>query len=267
MDFPPTDASRGASPWRGLAWAVAALALALYGAALARNVAAVAGGSDSSGYMNDARLMAAGHVHVQPRTVPGLPPATMPPFLYVPLGFKPAWNGDGMVPTYPTGFALLILALKPLAGWGHAGDVALILHALAGIIATFALGRYIGLPTAWAWLGAAIVGLSPVYLFMSLQAMSDVPSLAWCAVAMLFALKSRERLGWAVAAGAVFAGAVLLRPTNILLLVPAALALGLSPRRWLLFIAGGLPGAMFFCLHSHAAYGHFATTGYGADDD
>jgi 4-amino-4-deoxy-L-arabinose transferase-like glycosyltransferase len=267
MDFPTTDAAPRASPWRRFAWTGAALALAIYGAALARNVAAVAGGSDSSGYMNDARLLAAGHVHVQPRAVAGLPASSMPPFLYVPLGFKPAWNGDGMVPTYPTGFALLILALKPLAGWRHAGDVALILHAVAGVLATFALGRWLGLEPAWAWLGAAIVGFSPVYLFMALQAMSDVPSLAWCTLAMLLALKSRERAGWAAAAGAALAGAVLLRPTNILLLAPAALALGLSPRRWLLFIAGGVPGAVFFCAHSLEAYGHIMSTGYGPDEE
>jgi hypothetical protein len=267
MDFPPTDAAPEASPWRRFAWAGAVLALVLYGFVLARNVAAVAGGSDSSGYMNDARLIAAGHGHVQPRTVEGLPAANMPPFLYVPLGFKPAWNGDGMVPTYPTGFALLILALKPIAGWRHAGDVALVLHAVAGIAAVFALGRWLGLEAAWAWLAAAIVGLSPVYLFMSLQAMSDVPSLAWCTLAMLLALKSRERSGWAVAAGAALAAAVLLRPTNILLLAPVALALGLSPRRWALLILGGLPGAVFFCVHSHEAYGQFLSTGYSADEE
>jgi hypothetical protein len=267
MDFPPTAAAPGATPWRRFAWAAAVFALAVYGFVLARNVAAVAGGSDSSGYMNDARLLAAGHVHVQPRAIEGLPVSSMPPFLYVPLGFKPAWNGDGMVPTYPTGFALLILALKPLAGWAHAGDLVLVLHALAGMVAIFALGRWLGLEAAWAWLGAAIVGLSPVYLFMSLQAMSDVPSLGWCTLAILLALKSRERSGWAVAAGAALAAAVLLRPTNILLLAPAALALGLSPRRWLLLVAGGLPGALFFCVHSHAAYGRIASTGYGADDE
>src|ERR1700678_704127 len=121
MDFTspkpaPTDRTRR----RAAAWA-GAVALALYALLLYRDVGAVAGGSDSSGYMNLARLLGSGHVHVQPRIVEGLPESAAPPFLYVPLGFKPAWDGDGLVPTYPTGFALFVLLLKPIAGWRHAG--------------------------------------------------------------------------------------------------------------------------------------------------
>jgi 4-amino-4-deoxy-L-arabinose transferase-like glycosyltransferase len=263
MDFTTAEPSPRAALGRRVALAAAGVALAAYALVLALNVGAVAGGSDSSGYMNEARLMAAGRVHVLPRSIEGLPPSSMPPFLYVPLGFKPSWNGDGMVPTYPTGMSLIIWAMEPFAGWRHAGDLAVILHALAGIIATFALGLWLGLEAPWAALAAAMVGLSPVYLFMSLQAMSDIPSLAWTALAMLFALKSRDRAAWALAAGAGLSAAVLLRPTNVLLLAPIALALGLAPRRWALLVAGGLPGAAYFCVHSLAAYGRIATTGYG----
>jgi hypothetical protein len=263
MDFPNAMTAPAPLPWRRAAVGAAALALALYAAVLIRHVGAVAGGSDSSGYMNHARLLAAGHIHVQPRTLPGLAQASLPPFLYVPLGFKPAWNGDGIVPTYPTGFALFVLALKPLAGWRHAGDAVIILHSIAGLIATFALCRALGLGRRWATVGAAILALSPLYLFMSLQAMSDVPSLAWTTAAVLAALKSRERNGWALAAGAAMAVNVLLRPTNVLAFAPIAIALGPSPRRWVLFIIGGLPGAVFFAAHSVSAYGSFATTGYG----
>ena len=143
MDFFTTAPKPRTALWRLVALGAAALALGIYAAVLALNVAAVAGGSDSSGYMNDARLMAAGKVHVQPRSIEGLPPSSMPPFLYVPLGFKPSWNGDGMVPTYPTGFALLVLAMKALAGWRHAADLVLILHALAGIIAMLATAHWV----------------------------------------------------------------------------------------------------------------------------
>jgi hypothetical protein len=213
--------------------------------------------------MNHARLLASGSVHVQPRTIEGLPQSDAAPFLYVPLGFKPAPNGMGLVPTYPTGFALFVLAFSPLAGWRHAGDLTIILHSLAGLLATFALGRMVGLGRAWASLGAAIVGASPLYLFMSVQAMSDVPSLAWTAAAVITAAKSRERPAWALAAGAAVAVDVLLRPTNLLAFLPLGVALGASRRRWLLFLAGGFPGALFFFAHSLAAYGTLATTGYG----
>ncbi|HXQ80986.1 MAG TPA: hypothetical protein VN775_06730 [Opitutaceae bacterium] len=263
MDFqnaptPPSPPAR-----RRAAAGAALLFLALYAVLLIAHVGAVAGGSDSSGYMNHARLLASERVHVPPRIIPGLPQADAPPFLYVPLGFKPAWNGDGLVPTYPAGFALFVLALKPLAGWRHAGDLAIILHSLAGLVATYALGRMLGLGRNWAAFGAAIVALSPLYLWSSLQAMSDVPSLVWTTAAVLAALKSRERAAWAVAAGGAIAVDVLLRPTNVLAFAPVAVALGASPRRWMLFIAGGVPGAIFFCAHSAAAYGSYLATGYG----
>jgi hypothetical protein len=135
--------------------------------------------------MNHARLLAAGRIHVQPRTLAGLPQAGLPTFLYVPLGFKPAWNGDGIVPTYPTGLALFVLALKPLAGWTHAGDAVIVLHSIAGLLATYLLCRMAGLGRRWAAVGAAVIGLSPLYLFMSLQAMSDVPSLVWTTLAVM----------------------------------------------------------------------------------
>ena len=67
--------------------------LVLYALVLGRNVAAVAAGSDSSGYLNHAKLLASGHVHVEPRTIPGLPDSSAPKGLYMALGFKPAWDG------------------------------------------------------------------------------------------------------------------------------------------------------------------------------
>ena len=263
MDFPDAPPHKVDPQWRRAAVAVALLALVLYGSFLCRNVAAVAGASDSSGYFNHARLLASGHLRMEARTVPGFPPTSAPPKLYMALGFRPAWNGKGLVPTYPAGLPLLILAAEPLAGWKHAGDLVLVLHSLAGLVVVFALGRRLGLGEPWAALGAVVVALSPLYLFMSLVAMSDVPSLVWTTLAILAALRSRERPLWALAAGAAIALDVLLRPTNILAFIPAAIALGSSPRRWLLFALGGLPGAVFFCAHSMAAYGSLATTGYG----
>ena len=263
MDFPAAPKPSPSAELRWAATAAALVALALYAAALIAHVAAVPGGSDSSGYMNHARLLASGSLHAQPRTIPGLPGIAGAPMLYVPLGFRPAWNGDGLVPTYPPGLPLFIVALEPIAGWRHAGDAAIILHSLGGIIAMYALGRALGLRRPWALLGAALVALSPLYVFMSLQAMSDVPSLLWTVLAVLAALRSRERAPWALAAGAALAVDVLLRPTNVLAFVPVAVALGASPRRWLLLCVGGLPGAAVFVAHSLAAYGSPLATGYG----
>ncbi len=265
MDFPEAKTLPARPAWERVALLAAVLALAIYTVVLVRHVGAVAGSSDTSGYMNHARLLASGHVHVAPRIIPGLPVVPGKPMLYSPLGFRPAWDGDGLVPTYPAGLPLLVLAAAPFAGWRYAGDLAIILHSLAGLAATYLLGSgaRVRARRVWATLAATIVAISPVYLFMSLQAMSDVPSLVWTTLAVLAALKSRKAPAWALAAGAALAIDVLLRPTNVLAFAPVAVALGASPRRWLLLGLGGLPGLVVYCAHSAATYGSLAATGYG----
>jgi hypothetical protein len=263
MDFPAALTPDDGPTWGRKGAILAFLGLLLYALLLAWNEGAGAGGSDSSGYTNQARLLSAGSVHAPLRAIPGLAKADTPPFLYVPLGFKPAPNGNGMVPTYPTGFSLFMLALRPVAGWRYAGAAAIILNSIGGLVATYLLGRKLGLGRNWSVLGAALIAASPLYLFMSLMAMSDVPSLLWTTLAVLAALTSRDRPLWALCAGAAIAVDVLLRPTNVLAFLPAALALGASPRRWLLFVMGGLPGAVFLGAHSVAAYGSLLATGYG----
>lgn len=239
------------------------LALVAYGILLAQNMGAYAGGSDSSGYMNHARLLGEGHVHATPRPIPELPASDAPDWLYSALGFKPAPVGPGVVPTYPAGLPLFVLAAARVVGWTQAGNVVLWLHGIAGVVLTYALGRAFGLRKRGALIAAVIIAASPLYLFMTVQAMSDVPALVWVTAAMLAAWHSRRNAGWALAAGAAYAIAVLIRPTNTLALVPIAIALGFSWRRWVAFGAGGLPGAIFFLLHTHAAYGKYLTTGYG----
>ncbi|WP_415908530.1 hypothetical protein [Oleiharenicola sp. Vm1] len=57
--------------------------------------------------------------------------------------------------------------------------------------------------------------------------------------------------------------AVLIRPTNAMLALPIALALGRPDRRWLWVAAGGVPAAVFMALLNRAAYGNLFATGYG----
>ena len=253
----------GPPPWRRPGVLLAALALAGYAVLLALHVGTCAAGADASGYMNHARLLASGHLHAAPRTLPGLSSEEQRSMLFVPLGFVPAPDGNGMVPTYPAGLPMLVAAAASFAGWEHAGDIVLCAHALIGVLLTYVLGRTMGLSRRGAVIGATIVAASPLYLNYSLQMMSDVPALVWTLGAVLAAWRSRERAAWALAAGAATAVGVLIRPTDTLLFAPLAVALGLSPRRWLLLIAGGLPGGIFFCLHSLSLYGRLFTTGYG----
>lgn len=246
-------------PWP--LWALVAL-LAAYGAVLWARMGAVPGGSDNSGYFNEARLMAAGRLHTALRPVEGLPADAAPAYLYVPLGFRPA--AGGMVPTYSPGLPLMLVPAALLVGWEHAGDVVLLLHSLAAIALTFALGRLCGLRSAWALAGAVLLAASPLYLFNSLQALSDVPATAWVAAAVVAALLARRRAGWALASGAFLGVAFLVRPNDVLAAIPVALVLWRSPRRLLPVALAAAPFAAAWMAINHAAYGSSLESGYGA---
>lgn len=238
-------------------------ALLAYGAVLVVLVGAVPGGADSAGYFNEAHLFAHLRIHEPTRTLASLPATTERPFVYVPLGYRPAPDGSArLVPTYPPGFPLLILAVARTIGWRHAGDIVMVLHSLAGLALTYALGRRLGLSLSWSMAGVVLLAASPLYLFMSLWAMSDVPAMAWVTAAMVLAWKSRERPAWALAAGACAAVAFLVRPSNCVIALPMAIVVGLSPRRVLLTAAGGLPGVVAWMAINHAAYGGYLQTGY-----
>jgi len=270
MELPQTPSPAVTNPRRGGFLFMAILALGLYAVLVFCNASGVAAGSDQAGYFNHARLIAAGSLHARERELPGFPAERAPWFLYVPLGFRPAPDNVGMVPTYPPGLPLLMLAARPFAGWERSADIVLVVHAIAGLLLTWWLARALGLTRPWAVLAVAIVGASPLYLFFSVEAMSDMPSMVWVAGAVLAAWRARDNPRWAAAAGCAMGFSMLMRPTNLLALAPIALALGRpsarpwdKARRWLWLALGGLPCAAFFFLHNRAAYGEYFTTGYG----
>jgi hypothetical protein len=258
------SSSRPAAPggWSGRRLLPAA-GFVLYGLVLWHFMGGYAGGSDSSGYLNNARLLSAGRCTAAIRLVPGLAPATLPPYTGVPLGFIPNPDHVTMTPTYPMGLSIMFAGTAAVAGWPAAPAIVLILHALAGLWLVYLLGRHAGLEAGWSWLAALLLAASPVYVMMALQPMSDVPALVWVTAAVLAAWRSRERAWLAPVAGFAFALGVLVRPTDVLALVPLAVVLGRSRRRWSRFAIGCLPGAAFQGAFNLAAYGHLFTTGYG----
>ncbi len=242
--------------------AVLGLALAAYLIFLATHVGAYAGGSDSSGYLNNARLIAQGRTHTPLRPVPGIDPSAYSSFLFVPLGFRPM-SPTTMAPTYPIGLPLSVISTAQITGWAAAPHVTMLFYALAGVVLTAVLARQAGLPWSWAWFGGFVLGLCPVYLFMALQFMSDVPATTAAIAAVVCAWRSREFARWAAAAGFAFALAVLIRPSNALMIFPLALCLGGNFRAWVWFGLGGLPGAAAQALYNFHAYGKVLESGYG----
>jgi hypothetical protein len=80
--------------------------------------------------------------------------------------------------------------------------------------------------------------------------------------AILFARRACTRAAWALAAGAALGIAVLVRPTNALLLVPMAFALPLRRGPLWLFAAGAAPFALMLAVYNQRCYGNFGRSGY-----
>jgi hypothetical protein len=263
---PSTPALESFSSHRHRWWSLAiVMALAAYALLLWPRMGAYAGGSDSSGYLNQARLLEKGEIVIPQRFPAEAPPAAGAGHLYVPLGFHPAPGEEArMVPLYPVGLSLLTLGMARLTGWEVAPAAVMILHLLGGLGVVYLFGRSCQLTRPMATLAIAAIAASPLFVFMGLQLMSDVPSLAWVTLAILLAQESRNRSWlWASWCGFAVGMAVLLRPTNALVLFPVAVALGADPKRCAALIAGGLPAAVFLGWYNLTAYGAVFTTGYG----
>ena len=246
-----------------LSWALIAL-FAGYAAFLSFHLEAWAGGSDSSGYMNQARFLADGKIHVPQKIPAALNPEPFDWFTFIPLGFHPLPATKEMAPSYPVGLPLILVGLAQVAGWNAAPPLAMLLSALLGVALMIPLGRLAGLPRGWSWFGAFLLAASPLYTAMSLQLFSDVPATTAALGTIIFAWRSRSHGRSALAAGALFALAVLIRPSNAVLILPVAVCLGRNWRRWIWLGAGGLPGAAFQGVYNLQAYGGVLKSGYGS---
>ena len=172
-----------------------------------------------------------------------------------------------MVPFYPPGFSLHFAAAGVLFGWDHAPFFVSPLAGLLLVLLTYLLARELLLSQPLAFASAAILGAAAVLLMQAEQAMSDVVAALWVAAALLFALRSRKREAWAMAAGAAFGMAVLVRPSNAIAAIPLLLALDWRLRTLTLFVTGGLPLAAFQCWWNGILFGAPLRTGYGGLGD
>ena len=244
---------------------LAAVALAAYAVLLVAANSWVAGGSDSSGYLNEARLLARGRVseEIGALAVLGLPAGDDEAGVFIPLGYRAGPLPGKMVPTYPPGLPLHMALLATIGGWNAAPFLAGPIAAVASLLLFFGVARELGLSRGLAAAGAVILAVSPIFFGMAIQPMSDVPATAWVLAAIYFALRARRRPPWAFAAGAAFGVAVLVRPTNALALIPLLFALPAGRGAILRAFAGGAPFAVFLLLLNHAAFGSALETGYG----
>ena len=239
---------------------VAALVLIL--AMLWGRMGVYAGGSDSSGYANNAKLILKGRLFAEQRRIWDVT-TPLSDFTFIPLGFIPRGESQ-MVPAYPLGLSALFAAASVGTSLDFGMTLAIWLMAAGSLVVTYLLARQQGLGRGWAVLCAGILAACPLFLFMAQQAMSDMPAMLWTTVALVLAWASRRRAWLAVVAGLAVAMAVFIRPSNILIFLPLVLALGWDWRRWLWLGLGGAPGGVLWLMTNHMLFGRYVATGYGS---
>jgi 4-amino-4-deoxy-L-arabinose transferase-like glycosyltransferase len=131
------------------------------------------------------------------------------------------------------------------------------------LLLVYGIGRELGMSRPFAVAAAACPAVFASFVWFGLQPMSDVPATAWALAAMLAALRARASARAAYLCGAAFGMAILVRPTNVLLVVPLLLALPFERRILLRVAIGGLPFAAFLFVTNQIANGGPFRSGYG----
>lgn len=247
------------------ALSVLAVALLVYGAVLWIYRADVAGGADSSGYLNAARLLSHGVIRIEPRIPEGV---TSDPRIFkafIPFGFRAGLDDRTMVPVYSIGLPIQMAAATMLLGEARGPFVVVPLLAILGVALVYRLGRQFELPRSWAAFGAMVLALSPIYVFQGLQPMSDLPSTVWVLAAVVAALEARRDERFSLLAGFAFGLAVVTRPTSTLAVIALLIALPWTLRSFVMLGTGGMPWAAFLLGFNTLAYGNPFQTGYGSN--
>jgi hypothetical protein len=236
-----------------------------------------AGGSDSSCYLNQARLFRSGTTHIEQPLV-SRAPWPRAEWTFTPAGHVPSAVGrDIIVPMCPPGLPLLMT----VAGVVRGGEFLVV--PCAGALAvwlTFILGRRLDSPRTGA-AAAVLLACSPSVLFQVVQPMTDVAAMAWWLLAAVLAIGWREGQSRPFASGLAAAMAVLTRPNLLPLaaVIGAYVASGFSRtsrangppeggRHVLLrYITGFAPGLALLAVLQWKMYGSPIATGYGPAQD
>jgi hypothetical protein len=147
----------------------------------------------------------------------------------------------------PPGFPAFIGPAKAVNWVVHdpliALQIVVILGALLAVAATWALARRLGASPAMAAAAAALVALSPEFLFTATVGISDVPGTAAGVGAVLALVAAAARPGLLPLAGAVCGVAVGVRPQIAAVFAPAgvwAVVNAVRARRWRGLALGGV---------------------------
>jgi 4-amino-4-deoxy-L-arabinose transferase-like glycosyltransferase len=238
------------------------LAITAYATFLFVRGARVAGGSDSSGYLNSARALARRQTVEKVTALDRMGLDDSWRQVFIPLGYVPGPRPGTMSSYYPPGLPLQMAAAGALFGWNSGPFWIVPLSAAISVLLIVLLALDMGLSRGAAGGAGFILAVHPAFLFMALQPMSDIPATLWALLAIFSARRALEKPMWAYTAGVGFGMAFLVRPANVLLLIPLGFLLGIDVRRYLRFFLGGLPLLVFFLAYNRVTYGGWLMTGY-----
>ena len=246
--------------WRGIEQNSRRIVLAI--AILAALVAATfstrsAAGADASGYISEAAMLGSGRLfHVDDLADVA---RTGDPYLTSPLGWRPAPSEGRQSPTYPPGLPLLMALPHAIAGAKGAATLVTLAAAIA-VIATGTLAAQLGGGIA-AVLAALMLAFTPVFVFQSIQPMSDVPVTAAWMVCLCFAVRTDRRA--AACAGLGCALAILIRPN----LAPLAIVPFLLARNRIAFSIPVVIAGIGLASLQWLWYGSPLRSGYGSAEE
>ena len=169
-----------------------------------------AAGSDSYGYVSQARLWLTGTLWVEQ---PWVQQFSWPnrDWAFTPLGYRPMSNDGVLVPNYPPGLPMLMAVFLGLFGENGPFFVVPLLGAVM-LWLTVLLGRETTGSNAVGLLAGFMLLVSPTFLAHLMLPMSDVPAAAAWTLVCLLALKQRE-----LSTGLAASAALLIRPNLIAL--------------------------------------------------
>jgi hypothetical protein len=254
----------------------AALAVVIAAAAAGVGVAYgtySASGSDASGYLSQAELLASARI-IQDEPLARQGAWREGTWTFAPLGYRPGPRAGELVPTYPPGLPLTMAAARLIGGELGMFLVSPLLGALA-VLCTYGLGAKLSSRRA-GMIAAALLATSPIFVLQIVQPMSDVPVTAWWTLATLLALS--EAPASAVIAGMATGIALITRPNLLPLIAGPALAVtgllrgasatpSFATRRLGLFVAGTAPAIVVQLLLQSHMYGSPFSSGYGRISD
>lgn len=220
------------------------------------------GGADSYGYVSASHMLAGGHLFEAAPIAEWLSAANRLA-IASPLGWAPAANGMGIVPTYPLGMPFLMAAFSKMAGSDAVFLVSPVM-ALLTLRLVYRAGRD-WFDAEVALLATALLAWNPVFLTYAKQPMSDATATAWVTLAVVLSL--RQSTTSAFVAGLAAGAAVITRPA---LLIAAAVIPFLSftgdskKQRFVLSAIGAAIGVAVQMLLQAKLFGSPFASGYGS---